>query len=50
MLWPLFDVQKSIHTKKKPEPETFDFLVSFVPCDVSARHEIQGDKRIEIMS
>ena len=29
-------------------PETFDFLVSFVPSDISVRHEIQGDKRIEL--
>ena len=35
---------------KKTVREIFDFLVSFVPSDISVRHEIQGDKRIEIMS
>ena len=49
ILPPLFDAQKIIYTKKTV-PETFDFLVSFVPSDISVRHEIQGDKRIEIMS
>ena len=50
ILSPLFDAQKSIYTKKKKTvPETFDFLVSFVLSDISVRHEIQGDKRIEIM-
>ena len=34
---------------KKTVPETFDFLVSFVPSDISVRYEIQRDKRIEIM-
>ena len=48
-LLPLFVAQKIIYTKKTV-PETFDFLVSFVPSDISVRHEIQGDKRIEIMS
>ena len=46
---PLFGAQKSIYTKKKVS-ETFDFLVSFVPSDISVRHELQGNKRIEIMS
>ena len=47
----LFDAQKSIYTKKKTTLiETFHFLVSFVPSDIPVRHEIQGDKRTEIMS
>ena len=50
ILSPLFDAQKSIYTKKKTVPKTFDFLVSFVPSDISVRHEIQGNKGIEIMS
>ena len=45
----LFDAQKIIYIKR-PVPETFDFLVSFVSSDISVRHEIQGDKRIESMS
>ena len=51
ILSPLFDAQKSIYTKKKKKTvtETFDFLVSFVLSDISVQHEIQGDKRIEIM-
>ena len=52
ILSPLFDAQKSIYTKKKKKKtvtETFDFLVSFVLSDISVQHEIQGDKRIEIM-
>ena len=36
--------------KKKNVPENFDFLVSFVPSDISVRHEIQWDKKIGIMS
>ena len=35
ILWPLFDAQKGIYTKKTV-PETFDFLVSFVPSDISS--------------
>ena len=47
----LFDTQQSIYTKKKKKvPKTFDSLVSFVPSDISVQHEIQGDKRIGIMS
>ena len=42
----LFHAQKNI--PKKIVPETFDFLVSFVPSDTSVRHEMQGDKRIEL--
>ena len=35
-LSPLFDAQKSIYTKKKKSVRTaFDFLVSFVPSDIS---------------
>ena len=45
----LFDAQKSIYTKKKII-ETSDFLFLFAPSDISVRHKIQGDKRIEIMS
>ena len=49
-----FDVQKIFNTKKKKEkknvPENLDFLVSFVPSDISVRHEIQWDKKIGIMS
>ena len=41
ILSPLFDAQKSIYTKKKKKkkivPETFDFLVSFVPSDTKHR-------------
>ena len=54
ILSPLFDAQKSIYTKKKKKKktvcETFKFLVSFVLSDISVRHELQGDRRIEIMS
>ena len=47
ILSPLFDAQKAfIQKKKKPVPETFDFLVSFVPSDTKYR----GIKRIEIIS
>ena len=49
ILLPLFDAQKSINTKKTV-PETVNFLVSFVPSGISVRYEIQGNKRIEIMS
>ena len=49
-----FDAQKIFYTKKKKKkknvPENFDFLVSFVPSDISVRHEIQWDKKIGIMS
>ena len=43
---------KKTKTKKtnKKTFETFDFLVSFAPSYISIRHEIQGDKRIEITS
>ena len=34
ILSPLFDAQKSIYTKKNV-PETFHFLVSFVPSDTN---------------
>ena len=36
-LSPLFDAQKSIYTKKKKKSvrTAFDFLVSFVPSDIS---------------
>ena len=37
-------LKKSIYTRNVPE--TFDFLVSFVPSDISVRHEIRGDKII----
>ena len=48
ILSPLFDAQKAFiqKKKKKPVPETFDFLVSFVPFDTKYR----GIKRIEIIS
>ena len=49
ILSPLFDAQKSIYTKNNI-PESFDFLVSFVTFDISVQNEIQGNKRIEIMS
>ena len=49
ILSPFSDAQRIIYTKKTV-PETFGFLVSFVPSDISVRHEIHGDKRIEIMS
>ena len=41
---------KQAFMPKKTLLETFDFLVSFVPSNISVRQEIQGDKRIEIMS
>ena len=50
ILSPLLDAQISIYTQKKTVPAAFDFLVSFVPSDISVRHEIQRDKRIEIMN
>ena len=43
-------LKKAFIQKKKTVPETFAFLVSFVPSDISVQHEIQGDKRIEITS
>ena len=49
ILLPFFDAQKSIYTKKTVI-EIFDFFVSFIPSDISVRHEIERDKRIEIMS
>ena len=49
ILLPLFDAQKSTYTKNTV-PESFDFLVSFVTFDISVQHEIQGNKRTEIMS
>ena len=49
ILSPLFDPQKAFLTKKSVI-ETFHFLVLFVPSDISAQREIQGDKRIEIMT
>ena len=49
ILSPLLDAQKAF-IPKKTVPETFDFSVSFVPSDISVRHEIQGDKKIEIVS
>ena len=42
ILPPLLDTQKTV-------PEIFDVLVSFAPSDISVRHEIQGDKRMQIM-
>ena len=50
ILSPLCDAQKPFMQKKKTVSGTFDTLVSFVLFDISVRHEIQGDKRIEIMS
>ena len=35
---------------KKMVPETFDFLVSFVPYNIFDGHETQRDMRIKIMS
>ena len=49
ILSPLFDAQKSIYTKMSVL-ETFHFLFSFLPYDISVRRKIQGDKKIEIMS
>ena len=49
ILSPLFDAQKSIYTKKT-YLKLLIFWSHFVPSDISVRHEIQGDKRIEIMS
>ena len=42
----LINYQKIIYTV----PETFDILVSFARSDISVWHDIEGDKRIEIMS
>ena len=41
----LFDAQKKYFYKKKNVTETFDFLVSFIPPNISVGHEIQEDKR-----
>ena len=41
---------KKAFIPKKTVLETFDFLISFVPSEIFVRHEIQGNKRIEIMS
>ena len=49
ILLPLFDAQKSTYTKNTV-PESFDFLVSFVTFNISIQHEIQGNKRTEIIS
>ena len=47
-LW--FHAQKNVYTKKENITETFDFLVSFFPSDISIRHEMQDDKKIKIRS
>ena len=50
MLKKSFIPKKKKKKRKKNVPENFDFLVSFVPSDISVWHEIQWDKKIGIMS
>ena len=41
---------KKAFIQKRTVSKTFDFLVSFVPSDISVQREIQEDKRIETMN